>query len=219
MRTPDLLIFDCDGVLIDSEVLACRADADCLAEIGVALTAEQVMERYVGVGLLEMLADIGARAGRQLPADLADTMRRRTAEVFETGLTAITGVDAVLSELCLPRCVASGSEPARIRQSLTLAGLLHYFEPHVFSATQVGHGKPAPDLFLFAAARMGVAPARCLVIEDSQAGVRAARAAGMAVLGFTGGSHCRPGHDERLSVAGATAVFADMRHLPELLAA
>lgn len=218
MRAPRLVIFDCDGVLIDSEVVACRVDAACLTEIGVTITAEQVMERYVGIGLVEMLADIAAKAGRELPADLADAMRRRTAAAFESELMAIAGVDAVLTALRLPRCVASGSEPARIRQSLTLTGLLHHFEPHVFSATQVAHGKPAPDLFLFAAATMGVAPAECQVIEDSVAGVRAACAAGMPVLGFTGGSHCRPGHDDRLRSAGATTVFADMWRLPELLA-
>ena len=219
MQTPSLLIFDCDGVLIDSEVVACRADAACLAEIGVALTAEQIMQRYVGIGLMDMLADIAVRAGRELPAELADTIRRRTEAAFATGLTAIAGVDAVLAQLRLPRCVASGSEPARIRQSLSLTGLLHHFEPHLFSATQVAHGKPAPDLFLFAAAAMGVAPEDCLVIEDSIAGVQAARAAGIPVLGFTGGSHCGPGHDQRLRSAGAISVFAEMRRLPELLGA
>lgn len=219
MRTQGLLIFDCDGVLIDSEVVACRADADCLAEIGIPMSADEIMERYVGIGLVAMLADITARLGRTLPPDLANMMRRRTAAAFETELRAIEGVEAALAELETPRCVASGSEPARIRQSLSLTGLLHLFEPHVFSAAQVERGKPAPDLFLFAASTMGVAPGDCLVIEDSLAGVQAARAAGMRVLGFTGGSHCRPGHDARLRAAGAAAVFAEMRRLPELLAA
>lgn len=218
MQTPGLLIFDCDGVLIDSEVVACRVDAACLAEIGVAVTAEQIMARYVGIGLTEMLADIAQQVGRELPADLADAMRRRTAAAFATELRAIVGVEAVLSRPGQPRCVASGSEPARIHQSLTLTGLLQHFHPHVFSATQVARGKPAPDLFLFASTAMQVLPANCLVIEDSVAGVQAARAAGMEVLGFAGGSHCRPGHDDRLRDAGAAAVFTDMSRLPELLA-
>ncbi|HET8997113.1 MAG TPA: HAD-IA family hydrolase [Acetobacteraceae bacterium] len=219
MQSTGLVIFDCDGVLVDSEVLACRIDAACLAEFGIPVTAEQVMDRYVGVSLAGMLADLEARFGRRLPAELADTLRRRTLAAFDAELTAIAGVDAVLASLALPRCVASSSEPARIRHSLTLTGLLQHFEPHVFSATQVANGKPAPDLFLFAAAAMGAGPESCRVIEDSLAGVQAARAAGMTVLGFTGGGHCRPGHAERLRAAGADAVFADMRELPALLAA
>ena len=115
------------------------------------------------------------------------------------------------------RCVASSSAPERLRHSLSLAGLLHRFEPHIFSATQVARGKPAPDLFLFAAASMQRRPAACVVIEDSVPGVQAAVAAGMRVIGFTGGGHCRPGHAERLRAAGAAAVADDMRRLPALV--
>lgn len=219
MRTPGLLIFDCDGVLVDSEALACRADAACLTEFGLAISAEEIMDRYVGISLAGMLADLAARGGRALPPALADTLRRRTLAAFEAELTAIEGVADALGALACPVCVASSSEPERIRHSLSLIGLLDRFEPHIFSATQVAHGKPAPDLFLFAAASMGVAPEHCVVIEDSLPGVQAACAAGMRVLGFTGGSHCRPGHAERLCAAGAALAFEEMRRLPELLAA
>ncbi|HZU89792.1 MAG TPA: HAD-IA family hydrolase, partial [Stellaceae bacterium] len=116
--------------------------------------------------------------------------------------------------LTLPVCVASSSLPAQLRLGLEVAGLLEFFEPHLFSATMVAHGKPAPDLFLYAAARMGAAPRHCLVVEDSLAGVTAARAAGMTALGFCGGSHCRPGHGERLLAGGAAHVIRDMRDLP-----
>jgi beta-phosphoglucomutase-like phosphatase (HAD superfamily) len=115
--------------------------------------------------------------------------------------------------------VASSSAPDRIRHSLRLAGILPYFEPHIFSAKQVTRGKPAPDLFLFAAEQMGVAPRHCLVIEDSVAGVTAARAASMDVLGFTGGSHCLPGHGEKLAAAGAQAVFGSMAEVADRLRA
>lgn len=219
MQTPGLLIFDCDGVLVDSEVVGCRVEAACLAEYGIAISPEEIMDRYVGVSLAGMLVELERHVGRTLPAGLADTLRQRTSAAFETELTAITGVEAALARLDGPRCVASSSEPARIRHSLSLVGLLRHFEPHLFSATQVARGKPAPDLFLFAATAMGVASDACLVIEDSLAGVQAARAAGMTVFGFAGGSHCRPGHGERLRDVGAALVFSEMHRLPALLAA
>lgn len=219
MQRPGLVIFDCDGVLVDSEVIACRTDAACLAAFGIAISAEEIMGRYVGISLAGMLADLSQRFGRPLPPDLADTLRRRTLAAFDAELTAIPGVMEALTSVQVPVCVASSSEPARIRHSLALVGLLERFEPHIFSAVQVERGKPAPDLFRFAAERMGVPAGECVVIEDSIAGVQAARAAGMRVFGFTGGSHCRPGDDGRLRAAGADAVFADMRDLPGLLAA
>ena len=217
MSSLSLIIFDCDGVLVDSEMLACRADAECLAEIGIAITAEEILERYVGISLAGMLADLAARSGRALPHGFSDTLRQRTRAAFEAGLTAVSGVAGVLSALTQPVCVASSSEPSRIRHALSLVGLRDRFEPHIFSATQVPRGKPAPDLFLFAAAQMNASPAACVVIEDSVAGVQAACAAGIRVVGFTGASHCRPGHDDRLRQAGAAAVFNDMAALPGLL--
>jgi HAD superfamily hydrolase (TIGR01509 family) len=215
----DLVIFDCDGVLIDSEVIACRIDAACLAEIGFPITVEDILDRYVGISVAGMLADLEQRHGRKLPADFPALLRQRAEAAFAAELTTIPGIEAALDGLSRPICVASSSAPERLRHSLSLVGLYERFAPHIFSSAQVARGKPAPDLFLFAAERMGAAPRRCLVIEDSLAGVTAARDAGMTVLGFTGGGHCRPGHGARLSDAGAAAVFADMGELPGLVGA
>jgi HAD superfamily hydrolase (TIGR01509 family) len=214
-----LIIFDCDGVLIDSEAIACLADSACLAEIGIALSAEAIMDRYLGISAAAMCADIERRLGRVLPPGFVETLRLRVAAVFETELVPIPGVATTLAALPYRRCVASSSAPERLRHSLTLTGLLHWFGPHLFSATQVERGKPAPDLFLFAAAAMQAAPASCVAIEDSVPGVQAAVTAGMRAIGFTGGSHCRPGHADRLRGAGAAAVVDDMRRLPALLSA
>ena len=216
--SPELIIFDCDGVLIDSETIACRADSACLAEIGVALSADEIIERYLGISATAMCADIERRLGCTLPPDFEEALRLRVAAAFESGLMPMAGVEAMLAALPQRRCVASSSAPERLRHSLSLTSLLHFFEPHVFSATQVARGKPAPDLFLLAAASMRVAPSACMVIEDSVPGVQAAVAASMRAIGFTGGSHCRPGHAERLRAAGVTAVTDAMAALPELVA-
>ncbi len=217
MTHRNLIIFDCDGVLIDSEVIACRTDAACLAEIGITMSAEEIMDRYVGISAAAMFADIERRHARSLPSDFAETLRVRIAAAFETDLRPMTGIEPILQALPYRRCVASSSAPERLRYSLSLTGLLQYFEPNIFSAAQVARGKPAPDLFLFAAAQRQTPPHTCLVIEDSVAGVTAAIAAGMRVIGFTGGGHCRPGHAERLLTAGAVAVCDDMQRLPGLL--
>jgi HAD superfamily hydrolase (TIGR01509 family) len=212
-----LLIFDCDGVLIDSELLACQAVANCVVAFGIAMTAEEIVDRYLGISLPAMLTDLEVHLGCTLPADFADTLRQRVAAAFEAELRPMPGIDAALQMLPHPRCVASSSAPERLRHSLRLTGLLPHFDPHIFSATQVARGKPAPDLFLFAAQRMQAPPAACVVIEDSVPGVLAATAACMRAIGFAGGSHCRPGHTERLRAAGASAVCDDMQGLGALL--
>jgi len=216
MQCP-LVIFDCDGVLIDSEAIACRADAACLAELGITITVDEIMERYLGISAAAMCFDIEQRYGLALPQDFVATLHKRVAAVFDTELSSITGVEPLLQTLRYPRCVASSSAPERLRHSLSVTGLLGYFEPHIFSATQVARGKPAPDLFLFAADAMKVPPASCIVVEDSVPGVQAAVAAGMQAIGFTGGEHCRPGHAERLRATGAADIAADMPSLSALL--
>lgn len=213
----ELSIFDCDGVLIDSEPLAIRADAACLAEHGFAISEAEIADRYVGTSMAAMLADIEARFGRRLPEGFAETLRRRIAAEFEASLEVITGVHDMLDAVPSRICVASSSTPERLRHALTLVRLFERFDPHVFSATQVRRGKPAPDLFLYASKQMKVAPAGCVVIEDSVAGVTAARAAGMMAVGFCGGGHCRPGHADRLRAAGAQVVFERMNELAEFL--
>jgi HAD superfamily hydrolase (TIGR01509 family) len=216
--THDLVIFDCDGVLIDSEPVVNRAHAETLALCGYGIDADTLLERFCGVSDADMLAAIEREWGRSLPADYQSRVAALLEREYRRSLHPIPGIHAVLAELVLPVCVASSGTPARIRLGLDVAGLLDRFAPNLFSATMVAHGKPAPDLFLYAAARMGAAPQRCLVVEDSLAGVEAARAAGMTVLGFCGGSHCRPGHGDRLLAGGAALVLQDMRDLPAAIA-
>jgi HAD superfamily hydrolase (TIGR01509 family) len=212
----DLVIFDCDGVLVDSEMLSVRADIECLAEHGIELTAEEILERYTGISMAGMLSDLEARLSRPLPG-FADRHYDRLHLLFEEGLLPIPGILEVLDSLGSPSCVASSGTPERIKHALSLVGLFDRFYPHVFSAVEVRRGKPAPDLFLHAAARMRVAPARCVVIEDSLPGVAAAVAAGMTAIGFTAGSHCRPGHDSRLLAQGAALVVSSMAELLPVL--
>ena len=216
---PSLVIFDCDGVLIDSELIACRVDAECLTEIGFPTTAEFIRENFVGVSSGVMFDRIEREHGRKLPADFPASLQRRLEAAFDDELEAVAGVADMLPSLGIKACVASSSQPERLRHALGVTGLWPHVEPHVFSAAMVAKGKPAPDLFLFAAARMNADPRDCVVVEDSRAGVAAGRAAGMRVLGFTGGSHCPPDHGDRLREAGADAVFDDMRRPSELLAA
>jgi HAD superfamily hydrolase (TIGR01509 family) len=215
----DLIIFDCDGVLVDSEIVSFEAEAEVFGEIGITLKAEELLGRFLGMSSASMFAIIEREHGIKLPADFAERAARRTLEAFDQRLKPIPGIAELLADLPDRKCVASSSEPPRIRHSLSLAGILQHFEPHIFSATQVKRGKPAPDLFLLAAESMGATPARCLVIEDSVAGVTAARAAGMAVIGFTGGSHCLDGHADKLRQSGADEVFTSCPELARYLAA
>ncbi|MEM1297784.1 MAG: HAD-IA family hydrolase [Pseudomonadota bacterium] len=214
----DLVIFDCDGVLIDSEVIACGADAELLTEIGYPITMEQVSARFAGVPYPAIYAEIEQETGRPMPSDFAGRVKARILEKYRTELLAIDGVADLLARLRIPRCVASSSEPAKLALGLIETGLYEALYPHIFSATLVPRGKPHPDIFLYAAEQMGVPPARCLVVEDSVAGATAARAAGMRCLGFAGGAHCAPGHDLRLREAGVLDVLQQMRDLTDWVA-
>jgi HAD superfamily hydrolase (TIGR01509 family) len=213
----DLVIFDCDGVLVDSEVISCRAHADMLTRHGYPITAEQVLDRFLGVSDREARLAIEAELGRALPADFETLIKEAALKSYAEELGAIPYIAETIAAIDLPKCVASSGTPEKIRHGLSCAGLYDLLAPNIFSATQVKRGKPAPDLFLFAAEQMNAAPQRCVVIEDSVPGVAGALAAGMAVLGFYGGSHCRPGHADRLRDAGAAATFQDMRELPGLI--
>jgi HAD superfamily hydrolase (TIGR01509 family) len=210
----DLVVFDCDGVLIDSEPIVNRAHAETLALCGYAIGEKMLLERFCGVSDADMLAAIAREWDRPLPEDYQSRVAALLEEEYRRSLRPIPGIHEALAGLALPVCVASSGTPERIRLGLEVAGLLDRFDPHLFSATMVARGKPAPDLFLHAAERMGAAPQRSVVIEDSLAGVAAARAAGMTALGFCGSSHCRPGHGERLRAGGAGLVLRDMRELP-----
>lgn len=212
----DLVIFDCDGVLIDSELLAVRADIACLAEDGVVVSEEEILERYTGISVAGMVADIEERHGRPL-ANFAARHHALVAELFDAELRAIAGIEAVLDSLPCRLCVASSSTPERLAMALGKVGLRDRFYPHIYSAAVVARGKPAPDLFLHAATEMRVAPERCVVVEDSLPGIAAAIAAGMMPVGFTGGSHCRAGHAARLIDAGAVRIAADAAELQAIL--
>jgi HAD superfamily hydrolase (TIGR01509 family) len=214
----DLVIFDCDGVLVDSEVISCGAHAETLTRHGYPITSDQVLERFLGVSDREARQSIEAELGRPLPGDFETQMKEAALRRYAGELRPIAHLRETVAAIDLAKCVASSGTPEKIRHGLTCAGLYDQLAPHIFSAVQVARGKPAPDLFLFAAAQMQAAPARCLVIEDSVAGIAAAVAAGMTVLGFHGGSHCRPGHGDRLRAAGASEIFDDMRQLPGLIA-
>jgi HAD superfamily hydrolase (TIGR01509 family) len=210
--TPELVIFDCDGVLIDSERLAVRVEGEILARLGWPLSREEIIERFVGRSSAYMRAEIEAQIGR--PVNWAEEFQRHYDAVYEIELQVVPGIDAVLDGLTVPTCVASSSTHRSLRRNLGLVGLFERFEGRIFSAEDVVHGKPAPDLFLYAARQMGVAPERCVVVEDAPAGVTGARAAGMTVLGFTDGLH----GEAPLLAAGAIP-FARMSDLLNLLGA
>jgi HAD superfamily hydrolase (TIGR01509 family) len=217
MAEPDLVIFDCDGVLIDSEVIGARVEAAELGRIGIELTADEVMARFLGGTAKAMYETLETEYGLALPDGFEHAVQARIDAAFERDLQVIPGIREALDRLAISRCVASSSTLARLHHSLGLTELLGRFAPHIFSAEQVARGKPAPDLFLHAAASMGCAPGGCLVIEDSVNGVRGGVAAGMRVWGFVGGGHCPPGHAARLRDAGAESVFEHMPDLPSML--
>jgi len=212
-----LVIFDCDGVLIDSERIAARTEASLLGELGFPLTVEELLARYVGLSASATRSAIERDFGRRMPDGYEDRIEEETLKAFERELEAMPGAASALAEIALPRCVVSGSSLDRVTGSLELTGLYREFEDRIFSAQMVSRGKPAPDLMLHAARRMGAAPEACLVVEDSEHGVTAARAAGMHVLGFSGGGHAGEGHARTLRGAGAHATFDDLRALPTLI--
>ena len=206
-----LVIFDCDGVLVDSEPISCRITAEVLGGFGVPIDGAGVMQRYLGHSQAAIRRLVAEEFGVDIPESYLSEVRRRIVPAFRADLKPIPGVDRVLEALTVPVCVGSSSQPERIRLSLDLTGLARFFGDHVYSASQVTRSKPAPDLFLFAADRMGQPPKDTIVIEDSAAGVTAAVAAGMTVVGFTGGSHSDGAPmAERLRAAGAADVVPNM---------
>ncbi len=210
---PDLLIFDCDGVLVDSEPPANRVLCRLLNELGLEITLEDTVRHFIGRSVDACIELIETEFDLPLAHDFRDRLEQRTFDAFRAELRAVPGVAAVIEQLALPCCVASSGTIAKMRFTLAMTGLLAHFDGRLFSATEVARGKPAPDLFLHAARRMGHPPDRCVVIEDSPPGVAGAVAAGMAVFGYAGGALSDAA---ALRAAGATT-FADMAALPELL--
>ncbi|MCX7288875.1 MAG: HAD family hydrolase [Rhodobacterales bacterium] len=189
--TFDLVIFDCDGVLIDSEIISARMLIAELASLGVMIDLDYVSRNFLGRSYPTVMAQIRREFGLDLPAGFEEQYRERLLAAFRRDLRVMPGVPEVLAALAVPWCVATSSSPRRAAISLDLVGLSAGVGDRLYTASQVDRGKPAPDLFLFAASQMGAAPSRTLVIEDSLTGVRAGVAAGMQVWRFVGGSHFR----------------------------
>jgi HAD superfamily hydrolase (TIGR01509 family) len=212
-----LVIFDCDGVLVDSETMSCRIVADVLAQAGFSLTCEDVVSQFIGVSDCEMYTEMERQHGKTIPVELRRRIADDVLEALSSRLEPTDGIHDALRAIALPKCVASGSDGVRVRESLARTGLLEFFSPHIFTTEKVARGKPAPDVFLYAAERLQVSPERCVVVEDSRAGVQAGRAAGMSVLGYVGASHCGADHADALLGDGAVHVFDSMHRLPGLL--
>ena len=204
-----LLVFDFDGVIADSEILANAVLAEVVTELGVPTTTDDSLQRYVGKRLQDVMLSVEEAVGRPVPGDFVESFQRRTLARLRDDVRMVEGARGYLDAFAhVPRCIASSSPADRIGVCLVTLGLTDLFDGRVFSASQVARGKPHPDIFLFAAERMGVSPAEALVLEDSVGGVRAAVAAGMTVIGLTAASHIRDGHAARLTAAGAHHVAA-----------
>ena len=185
----DLIIFDCDGVLIDSEILSANTLIALLAELGVHINFSYIQKNFIGRSFQKVATEIGQRFQIHLPDGFEAQYRHELLQSFETQLKPTSGIDQMLRQLDIQTCVATSSSPERVGRSLQITKLIEHFEGRIFTASQVKHGKPAPDLFLLAAKTMGVDPANCLVIEDSLPGIKAALNAKIPVWHYAGGSH------------------------------
>lgn len=216
-----LIIFDCDGVLIDSEILSARVDCEILSELGYEIAPEELAHRFAGLTTERIFQLVGEETGRVIPEEVIRRAQQETDRKLEHEVLPIAGVQEMLDSLDGPRCICSNSRPERLKVSLTKAGLWDRFRPYVFSAQEVGdgRGKPAPDVFLHASRIFETEPADAIVIEDSVAGVTGAVAAGMRVIGFTGASHTWPGHSEVLTDAGALTVIRRLSEVPPIVEA
>ena len=210
----DLVIFDCDGVLVDSERITNQVFCAMLNELGVAVTLDDMFERFVGLSMPQCITLITELRGASPPDWFVPELRKRAGEALKTQITPIPGIADALKELSIPYCVASSGDHEKIRLTLGTTGLLKFFENKIFSAMDVERPKPAPDVFLLAAHRLGAEPNRCAVVEDTPTGVSAAIAAGMYVFGYSANT---PPH--RLKQAGAHQLFSDMSLFPALLEA
>ena len=210
MIRPDLVIFDCDGVLVDSEMLSCRCLTEVLATYGISLGLDQALDLFLGRSISAVFEHYRA-LGRTIPEQFSAELGAGVRTALVAALRPIEGVDSVLKDLQVPHCVASSSDIERVSLSLSLTGLAPHFETRLYTSQMVKRGKPAPDLFLHAAERMRADPRRTLVIEDSVSGVMAGKAAGMTVWGFVGGSHYRARDGKAILLeAGADRVFGRM---------
>jgi HAD superfamily hydrolase (TIGR01509 family) len=217
----DLVIFDCDGVLVDSEIIASRVEAELITQAGYEISAEEISEGYAGLTFKDILLRIEEKARIPFQASLIDQAEALTDKKLAAELRAIDGVHEAVLAVTAPRCVCSNSRAERIELMLKKVGLLPLFDGRLFSSlsTPSGKPKPAPDVFFYAAGEMKADPAKTFVIEDSVHGVAGAKAAGMRVIGFTGAAHTYPGHADHLTDAGAETVIRRWAELKPVLTA
>lgn len=207
---PELLLFDCDGVLVDSERISNEIFAQMLRELGLDVDLQYMFDHFVGYSMEQCVEKIEALTGEPLSADFAAEFERREIDALSSQLVSVDGVREALSQIDMRRCVVSSGSHKKIRNSLTKTGLMKFFEPHIFSVEDVAKPKPAPDVYQFAARTMKIEPEKCLVIEDTPTGVAAGAAAGMTVFGYAG--YMKP---EKLTDAGAHHVVSNMAQLPQ----
>jgi HAD superfamily hydrolase (TIGR01509 family) len=221
MPQPELVIFDCDGVLVDSEIVAARVEAEMLTAAGYAITAEELAQAYSGLTFKDILLRIEQEAAVPFQATLLDDVERRVDQRLAREVRAIEGAHEAVASVRGKRCVCTNSGRARVAASLARTRLAPFFDGAVFSVEDMASGrpKPAPDIFLHAAQAMGAAPEATFVVEDSVHGVAGAKAAGMRVIGFTGASHSHPGHADLLTEAGAETVIRRWADFPAVIAA
>lgn len=210
--TFELLILDCDGVLVDSETISHEIIVEMLGEAGVPMEIDAAFGRFLGKSTTQCISIVTELLGKEVSADFMNDYRRRTRLAFQSRLRAVPGIEAALDQIRLPYCVASSGEPEKMRATLGITGLLPRFEGRLTSVTEVANPKPAPDVYLLAASKFGVAPSNCVVVEDSPTGVAAGVAAGMTVLGY---SALTPANN--LLAAGAHRAFDAMSVLPSLI--
>ena len=212
MNKFDLVIFDCDGVLVDSERITNTVFAEMLNDLGLSVTLEDMFDHFVGNSMNRCLEIIQDMLGKPVPDNFVTEYKQRTKQALTENLKPVEGIKNAIDRLKFPYCVASSGEHQKMQTTLGLTGLLPYFTDKLFSVTEVARGKPYPDVFLYAAETMGFNPARCAVVEDTAIGVQAGVAAGMTVFGYAALTKA-----ERLQKAGASHVFNHMKMLPELL--
>jgi len=217
----DLILFDCDGVLVDSEIIAAQVESKLLQQAGFEITAEDMCIRFAGMDWKNILLTIEKESELPLSASLIDKSEKLLDKALLQRVKMIEGVKYALAKITEQRCICSNSSSPRLELMLNKVGLMPYFAPHIYSAKDLGpdRAKPKPDIYLHGAKQFNADPSRCLVIEDSTHGVHAARAAGMRVIGFTGGSHTYPTHADRLTDAGAETVISRMIELPQMVEA
>lgn len=221
MSKPQLILFDCDGVLVDSEFIAAQVESELLTDAGYPISPEEVAERFAGLTWPSILMEIEREASLPISASLIEKSRKMMIERIKKELLPVDSIEEVVSQLKYPKAICSNSSTEGLELMLKRSSLYEAFAPHIYAAREVGNkeAKPAPNVYLYAAQQFGVDPKNCFVIEDSSHGVQAARSAGMRVIGFTGGAHSFPGHADKLTEAGAETVINRHRDLPAVIEA